>query len=66
MTWKIEHAPDCSVTKERADLLADIAAAEDPMCGAPAGRLAYLRGAVVEYDEGGDQEVENCTCGRYA
>lgn len=55
--WEVIHDEACAVTRERRDLLADVAkAANDP------DQLAYLHGAVVEYDKGGDQEVENCTC----
>lgn len=52
--WDREHAADCPVTKERADLL-------DRLQSDPGNE--YLLGAVPEYQAGGDQEVENCTCG---
>lgn len=54
--WKNKHSEDCAVTKERASLWASFVA--DPTNGA-------LHGAVIEYDGGGDQEIENCTCGRF-
>jgi hypothetical protein len=54
--WNTQHAPACQVTKERADLLA--ALENDPT-------NAGLLGALPEYDNGGDQEAENCDCGAY-
>jgi len=51
--WVNQHADDCPVTKERADLLDKLG--EDPT-------NPGLLGAVPEYDEEGDQEMENCTC----
>lgn len=51
--WVNQHAADCPVTRGRADLLADLA--RDP-------HNRVLRGAVPEYDRGGDQEVELCVC----
>lgn len=57
MNWKIKHDDDCQVTVDRAGLLAELAA--DP-------KNPYLLGALPEYDNGGDQEVELCTCGIWA
>jgi hypothetical protein len=54
MEWQNEHAPSCPVTAGRASL-AD-ALARDP-------RDAALLGAVPEWDAGGDEEAEHCTCG---
>lgn len=54
--WTNQHAASCQVTKDRANLLERLA--NDP--GNP-----YLLGAVPEYDNGGDQEAENCDCGAY-
>ena len=51
--WVNQHAPACPVTRHRADLLSLLEA--DP-------KNAGLLGAIPEYDGGGDQEVENCTC----
>ena len=51
--WVNQHEPDCPITKHRKDLLNDLA--QDPT-------NQYLLGAVPEYDEGGDQEVELCIC----
>jgi len=51
--WVNKHASDCPITYERKDLLDKLS--EDPT-------NSGLLGAVPEYDEGGDQEVENCTC----
>ena len=48
-----EHKPDCEVVKQRVYLEADLE--KDPT-------NPYLLGARVEYYEGGDQEVECCTC----
>lgn len=52
--WVVAHDEGCPVTLARASLLADLA--DDP-------ENPYLLGAVPEYDEGGDQEVELCECG---
>ena len=53
ITWRSEHSVACPVTHWRERLLADLEQdPEDP----------YLLGAVPEYDEGGDQEAELCTC----
>jgi len=52
--WVQKHADDCPIVAQRAALLDDLLA--DP-------RNPYLQGAVPEYDEGGDQEAEGCTCG---
>jgi len=54
--WQQEHSPDCPVVRYRADLLRELAA--DP-------NNPYLLGALPEYDGGGDQEAENCTCGHW-
>lgn len=56
--WSTQHADDCPVTRHRAELLVEIG---DTQFGTD--RMAYLMGAVPEYDLGGDQEVELCTCG---
>lgn len=53
MTWTNQHDPKCPVTRYRRELLADLA--RDP-------GNRYLLGAVPEYDDGGDQEVELCEC----
>jgi len=53
--WENEHAQDCQVTRDRKSLVE--ALLRDPSS-------EYLLGVVPEYDKGGDQEVENCTCGR--
>ena len=52
--WNTQHSLECEVTKQRANLLAELA--QDP-------DNVYLLGAVPEYDEGGDQEAELCDCG---
>lgn len=57
--WENQHDPECPITQERRDLLAALRAAQ---AANDAGRVAALEGAVVEYDGGGDQEVEGCTC----
>lgn len=62
MTWQILHASDCPVTAQRAALLVEIAEAES---AGDDQRVASLRGAEIEYDLGGDQEAEECRCGRY-
>ena len=54
--WQQEHSPDCPVVRYRADLLLSLAT--DP-------NNPYLLGALPEYDNGGDQEAENCTCGHW-
>ena len=53
MQWATRHTEGCPVTVARASLLADLE--RDP---ASPGLL----GAVPEYDNGGDQEAELCTC----
>lgn len=53
--WQNIHEEGCAVTRERRDLLSDLAARPDDEA---------LLGAVAEYDGNGDQEVENCDCGR--
>lgn len=54
IVWDTVHAPDCEVTRSRADLLEKLQ--RDP-------ENVYLRGAVPEYHGGGDQEVAICDCG---
>lgn len=51
--WKNEHDNDCPVTRARADLIAELKRSPSDT----------LRGALAEYDNGGDQEVGLCTCG---
>jgi hypothetical protein len=51
MEWRNEHHPDCPVTAGRASLTE--ALARDP-------EDAGLRGAVPEWDAGGDEEAEHC------
>lgn len=49
----IDHRPECPVHAERHDLARQIQEnPDDPV----------LRGAWVEYFQGGDQEAEVCTC----
>lgn len=78
--WQDDHAQDCAVTIERADLAAALEAAAVGRCrhGAIASQCTHadcqapgafeswkagLLGAVPEYEAGGDQEMENCSCG---
>lgn len=56
--WVNQHSDECPVTHGRRGLLADIEA------DTGTGRDGLL-GAVPEYDGGGDQEAELCTCGGY-
>lgn len=53
--WVNEHTPECPVTAGRMKLLDDLDARPGD---------DYLNGALPEYDNGGDQEVELCTCSR--
>ena len=62
MNWHNQHTDDCAVTVARVSLLAELAASDAEQ--GDSGRHAYLLGAVPEYDNGGDQEVELCTCSR--
>lgn len=57
LTWRSEHGLECPVTYWRERLAADLDQASDT------DRPALL-GAVIEYDDGGDQEAELCTCRR--
>lgn len=57
MNWQNAHADTCAVTAARIDLLAKLR--DDP-------ENPYLHGAVPEYDGGGDQEGELCTCDYFA
>lgn len=50
--WATEHTEACPVTRYRAELLA-LETMEPEV----------QRGAAAEYEAGGDQEVELCTCG---
>jgi hypothetical protein len=62
---------ECQAIKERRELTNAIRKAlgdqrpsrgtEDEMMES----FAYLRGAVMEYQQGGDQLVENCSCGQH-
>lgn len=52
-TWENEHEAGCPIIEQRADLLRALVLAPDN---------PYLRGAVPEYDGGGDQEADGCTC----
>jgi hypothetical protein len=57
--WHVQHADYCPVTSARVGLGVALAASE-----VGSREHDYLLGAVPEYDLGGDQEVELCTCGR--
>lgn len=49
-----KHLDECPITAERRGL-------QNLLAADPANE--YLRGAEIEYFDGGDQERENCTCG---
>ena len=55
LTWRNEHSEGCPVTYWRGRLANDLE---------PDPENPYLLGAVPEWDEGGDQEAEVCTCRR--
>lgn len=57
VAWQDEHDGACPVTADRTRLADELQA--DP-------QNRYLLGALPEYDGGGDQEAEGCTCGAYA
>ena len=52
--WQNLHAHNCPITSGRTRLLEDLA--QDP-------DNAYLKGAIPEWDAGGDEEAEYCICG---
>lgn len=58
--WGNEHGEDCPVAEQRAALLKQLARMEpDPADEEFRG----LTGALPEYEQGGDQEAEECRCG---
>jgi len=57
ITWDNVHDDACPVTGARASLVKELH--RNP-------HDQYLLGAVPEYDHGGDQEAELCTCGHWA
>lgn len=62
MSWTNEHSTRCPVTRDRRNLLAKLAEARE---AGDTPLVAALEGAGIEYDNGGDQETENCTCGMF-
>lgn len=71
MKWEQVHTDDCSITRERAEVMDEIATTTVKLLAAQRAvkahedYLAVMYGAFREYDNGGDQEVENCTCHWY-
>ena len=53
LKWRNDHSEGCPVTYWRGRLANDLE---------PDPENPYLLGAVPEWDEGGDQEAEVCTC----
>jgi predicted transglutaminase-like cysteine proteinase len=59
----LDHAEDCQITRERVELLKRISLrANHTVVPARDSEFWALIGASHEYFDGGDQEVENCTC----
>lgn len=58
--WNNAHHETCEVTKERAGLESAVRNAFNG--GEREGDIEYLIGAWREYDNGGDEERELCTC----
>lgn len=59
MGWTHQHDPECPVTRDRRNLLIKLAEARK---AGDETLVRALEGAGIEYDNGGDQEVECCTC----
>lgn len=76
-TTLILHMRECQAIKERKQLTAQIKIASVPHVGAEDSvdepgteeellrAMSILQGIVNEYQDGGDQMVENCSCGQH-
>jgi len=66
MERMVNHKSDCQTLKDRASLAVDLARAIAGQTVVENGvtvNVAHLYGAWVEYWQGGDQDLETCSCG---